>query len=50
MRTHIALAAIGVGTLTAVGCNGSEEVAVVYQALPVVQRDLRAQVGQAEVQ
>ena len=40
MRTYTLLAAVGVGTLITVGCNGDEEVVVVYQAMPVVQRDI----------
>ena len=40
MRKHTFLAAIAVGVLVTVGCNGDEEVAVVYQAMPVVQRDI----------
>ena len=40
MRKHAFLAAVGVGTLITVGCNGDDEVAVVYQAIPIVQRDI----------
>ncbi|NNG17888.1 MAG: efflux RND transporter periplasmic adaptor subunit [Gemmatimonadales bacterium] len=40
MRKHAFLAAVGVGALITVGCNGDEEVTVVYQAMPVVQRDI----------
>lgn len=40
MLKHAFLAAVGVGALVTVGCNGDEEVAVVYQAMPVVQRDI----------
>jgi RND family efflux transporter MFP subunit len=40
MRTYAFLAAVGGGALITVGCNGNEEVAVVYQAMPVVQRDI----------
>jgi HlyD family secretion protein len=40
MQKHVLLAAIGVSALVTGGCNGAEEVAVVYQALPVVQRDI----------
>ena len=40
MRTRHLLIAIGATALTMVGCNGKEETTVVYQALPVVQRDI----------
>ena len=40
MRKHAFLAAVGAGALITWGCNGDEEVAVVYQAVPVVQRDI----------
>jgi HlyD family secretion protein len=40
MRKHAILAAIGISALITVGCNGDEEVAVVYQAMPIVHRDI----------
>ena len=40
MRTRHLLVAVGATALTMVGCNGKEETTVVYQALPVVQRDI----------
>jgi HlyD family secretion protein len=40
MWKHAFLATVGVGALSTMGCNGDEEVAVVYQAIPVAQRDI----------
>jgi HlyD family secretion protein len=40
MQKHAVLAAVGISALFTVGCNGDEEVAVVYQAMPVVHRDI----------
>ena len=40
MRTRSVLIAVGAAGLTVAGCNGREETTVVYQALPVVQRDI----------
>jgi HlyD family secretion protein len=40
MRKHAILAAVGISALITVGCNGDEEVAVVYQAMPIVHRDI----------
>jgi HlyD family secretion protein len=40
MRTRHVLVALGATAATLIGCNGKEETTVVYQALPVVQRDI----------